>query len=305
MHLLTTNLGELLIPLWRGELKCEATDNKADWDWVVLTGDIWLNHGKLVAAATKHFPASFHRPPRNPAEKISSGYKSTEYFLYLFGLGPAFFRALLPEKYWIHFCKLVRGIRIISQRSISGSQIREAHSYLIQFVEEYEHQYYQRRMDRLHFCRPCLHTLLHTSPECTRMGPGSYSTQYTMERAIGDLGGEIRQPANMFGNLCQIALRRSQINALKKVCPEFDPPSPIPTPFHDCGEGRRLLGPRSLNPVHLAGVYSMVVNEKVGREKVRKWGRVQLPNGQVARSRFSEDDHSRISRNVKVSLSVS
>ena len=300
MHLLTLNLGELLVPLWRGELKCESTDNKADWDWVVLTGDKWLNHGKLVAAATKHFPSSFHRPPRNPAEKISSGYKSTEYFLYLFGLGPAFFRASLPEKYWIHFCKLVRGIRIIIQRSITGSQIRDAHSHLTRFVEEYEHLYYQRRMDRLHFCRPCLHTLLHTSPECTRMGPGSYSTQYTMERAIGDLGGEIRQPSNMFGNLSQIALRRSQVNALKTICPELDSPSSIPTPFHDCGEGRRLLRPRSRNPVVLAGAYAIVVNEKVGRCKVRKWGRLQLPNGQVARSRFSEDKHSRISRNIKV-----
>ncbi|KIL63474.1 hypothetical protein M378DRAFT_127762, partial [Amanita muscaria Koide BX008] len=107
MHLLTINLGELLVPLWRGELKCESTDDKASWDWVALTGNNWLDHGRLVAAATTHFPSSFHRPPRNPAEKISSGYKATEYYLYLFGLGPALFRVLLPEKYWMHFCKLV------------------------------------------------------------------------------------------------------------------------------------------------------------------------------------------------------
>lgn len=300
MHLLTLNLGELLIPLWRGELKCETTDNKADWDWVVLTGDKWQNHGKLVAAATKYFPSSFHRPPRNPAEKISSGYKSTEYYLYLFGLGPAFFCVLLPEKYWIHFCKLVHGIHIIIQRSVTGAQLREAHSFLTQFVEEYEFLYYQRRMDQLHFCRPCLHTLLHTSPECTRMGPGCYSSQYTMEHAIGDLGGEIRQPSNMYGNLWQIALRRSQRNALIKVCPELEPSFPIPITCHDCGEGLRLLRPRAHNFILLEGACGDVVNEKVGRYKVRKWGRLQLPNGQVAQSRFSEVDHNRVSRNVKV-----
>ena len=91
MHLLFLNLGDLLISLWRGLLKCETTDSKDLWDWVVLTGDTWISHGKQVASATPYFPSSFHRPPRNPAEKISSGYKATEYFLYVFGLGPAFF----------------------------------------------------------------------------------------------------------------------------------------------------------------------------------------------------------------------
>ena len=300
MHLLTTNLGELLIPIWRGKFKCETTDNKATWDWVVLTGHAWQNHGKLVTAATKYFPSSFHRPPRNPAEKISSGYKASEYFLYLFGLGPAFFRVLLPEKYWIHFCKLVHGIRIITQRSIAGSQLREAHSYLTQFVEQYEHLYYQRRMDRLHFCRPCLHTLLHTAPECARVGPGTYSTQYTMERSIGDLGGEIRQPSNMYGNLCQIALCRSQINALKKICPELDPPASIPNPFHDCGDGFVILRPRSRNPVTLTGLLGTVVDGKVGRMTIRKWGHLRLPNGQIAQSVFAETEYNRVSRNVKV-----
>jgi hypothetical protein len=53
MHLLTLNLGELFIPLWRGELKCENTEDKNSWDWVVLTGDAWVKHGKLVAATAQ------------------------------------------------------------------------------------------------------------------------------------------------------------------------------------------------------------------------------------------------------------
>jgi hypothetical protein len=49
-------------------------------------------HGWLVAdATTPFFPSSFHRPPRNPAEKISSGYKAIEYFHYLLDLGLKFF----------------------------------------------------------------------------------------------------------------------------------------------------------------------------------------------------------------------
>ena len=169
MHLLCINLGELLIPLWRGQLKCDSNDNKETWDWVKLVGETWVKHGKLVANATKYFPSSFHRPPRNPVEKISSGYKATEYYSYIFGLGPGFFRTILPRKYWKNFCKLVQGAQILIQHSITGKQVWEAHSFLIRFVEEYENLYYQRRPERLHFCRPSLHTLLHTAPEITRV----------------------------------------------------------------------------------------------------------------------------------------
>ncbi len=88
MHLIFINICELLLSMWRGTMTCESTDSKTSWDWIVLTGEAWIAHGKLVAAATQYFPSSFHRPPRNPAEKISSGYKATEYFLYVFGLGP-------------------------------------------------------------------------------------------------------------------------------------------------------------------------------------------------------------------------
>jgi len=77
-HYLCINIRELLIPLWRGQLKCDSNDDKDTWDWVKLIGDVWTQHGKLVAEATKYFPSSFHRPPQNPVEKISSGYKAAE-----------------------------------------------------------------------------------------------------------------------------------------------------------------------------------------------------------------------------------
>ena len=137
------NTGELFIPIWCGTFRCDPTDNKASWDWATLNGDTWIEHGKLVAAATRYFPSSFHRPPQNPAEKISSGFKATEYYLYLFGLGPGVFRAVLPKKYWRNFCKLVHGFRIIIQQSITGHQVLEAHVSLTSFVEEYENLYYQ------------------------------------------------------------------------------------------------------------------------------------------------------------------
>lgn len=308
MHLLSLNLGELLIPLWRGTLACDASDDKSDWDWATLKGDVWVEHGKLVAAATPYFPASFHRPPRNPVEKINSGYKATEYYLYLFALGPALFRKVLPRKYWRNFCKLAHGVRIIIQRRITGEQAREAHSYLVQFVEEYENIYYQRRVSRIHFCRPSLHTLLHAAPEITRVGPGSYNTQYTMERAIGDWGKDIRQPSNPYANLSHITLRQSQVNALKAIYPELDKDANpgLPNYAYDIRNGYIFLTPRDRYSVGLGAAVAAFCEVGLDMEKVTRWGRLRLPNGQIARSVHSESRRGtpkqRISRNVKVGV---
>ncbi|KIJ95896.1 hypothetical protein K443DRAFT_134296 [Laccaria amethystina LaAM-08-1] len=296
MHLIMINLGELFIPVWRRTFKCESTDDKATWDWATLVGDTWQSHGKLVTAATKYFPSFFHCLLCNPAEKISSGYKASEYYLYPFGLGPGFFCAVLFKKYWKNFCKLV-----------CGKQAQEAHSYLVQFVEEYEHIYYQRRMDRLHFARPCLHTLLHTGPEILRAGNGVLTDQYTMERVIGELGKAIRQPSDPYGNLSQLALRRAQASALKAVCPELDDDVPqLPRYAQDLGAGYVLLCPREKMASKFSEVELEVTKQVCNKERRQKWGRLQLPNGQTARSLFSEtrriEESTRILRNVKITL---
>ncbi|KAG6875424.1 hypothetical protein C0992_003906 [Termitomyces sp. T32_za158] len=282
MHLPSLNISELLLSLWRGTLKHSIDDH---WEWATLVGDIWTEHGKLVAEATHYFPSSFNRPPRNPAEKISSGYKATEWFLYVYGLGPAFFCTILPHLYWKNFCKLVAGIRIFLQRHMTGSQIAQGHSLLIQFIEEYETLYYQRRVDRLQVCRPSVHTLSHLASETLRVGPGAYYSQFTMERIIGSLGKEIRQLSSPFSNLSQRALLRCQVNALVNLCPDLEIMtqksqslvSPPPS-------GHPILLPRRDKCACCLSSHAErdVIFDKFNQSKVRRWGRVHLPNGQIA-----------------------
>ncbi|KAG6888043.1 hypothetical protein C0992_009821 [Termitomyces sp. T32_za158] len=305
MHLTSLNLPELLISLWRGTLKHSNDDH---WEWATLVGDVWIEHGKLVENATQYFPSSFHRTPRNPAEKISSGYKATEWFIYIYGLGPAFFRAILPHIYWQNFCKLVAAVRIFVQRRITGYQIAQGHSLIIQFIEEYENLYYQRRVDRLQVCRPSIHTLSHLASETLRVGPAAYFSQYTMERTIGSLGKEIRQPSNPFANLSQRALLRCQLNALVNVCPELE--------FIKQSSQTSATLPSNSLPILLFRRDKKACFLKNNAERtvilnffkvsvVRRWGRVHLPNGQIARSIFNDEKRkrkTRISNNVKVRI---
>ncbi|EDR02847.1 uncharacterized protein LACBIDRAFT_307986 [Laccaria bicolor S238N-H82] len=78
MHAATINLGDLLPPLWHGLFTCSETDNVASWDWAVLNSDAWKFHGAAVESCKPFIPGSYDRPPRNIAEKISSGYKAKE-----------------------------------------------------------------------------------------------------------------------------------------------------------------------------------------------------------------------------------
>ncbi|KIJ95011.1 hypothetical protein K443DRAFT_109498 [Laccaria amethystina LaAM-08-1] len=114
-------------------------------------------------------------------------------------------------------------MRIIQQYHISSSDLILADGLLCSFAHEFEILYYQRHEDQIHFCRQSIHALLHLASEVTRVGPPICSSQWTMERTIGNLGEEIRQPSNPFANLSQRGLLRCQVNALTAMVPELKP----------------------------------------------------------------------------------
>jgi hypothetical protein len=316
MHLGSLNLPDLLINLWRGTLDCDKKDDITTWEWARLRGRVWEDHGRQVAATTPYLPGSFDRPPRNPAEKISSGYKAWEFLLYIFGLGPGLLLNILPDIYYRNFCKLVFGMRIIHQHQINRNDLQKAHEALLEFASEFEILYYQRRTDRLHFVRQSIHAVTHLAPEVTRIGPPTCSSQWTMERTIGNLGQEIRQQSNAYANLSQRGLLRSQINALKAIIPDLDPlPPAMPRGSKDIGDGFILLRAKdkALRAMrhcerlafadYLKNTHAVQVPDHWSPEVVR-WARLRLPNGQVARSAWKEKlkplEKVRMARNVKV-----
>jgi len=254
MHQPVINLTALMFELWcdqRGE-GCRKGDPDGVWPWAVLTGDVWQAHGKAVADAARYFPRSFDRTPRNPAEKLSSGYKAWELLLYFYGLGPGLFYGILPELYYKHYCKLVVAIRIIYQRRIIWQQLELAHKYLLEWVFEFEHLYYQRRPERLHFVRQCVHSLTHLAPETHRLGPPSLSAQWTMERAIGIFGSLIKQPSNPFANLAEQAKKVAEINAITAMWPDLEHSKHDPRGSIDIGQGFLLLTPKDQKPYPLS-----------------------------------------------------
>jgi hypothetical protein len=319
MHWGSLNWPDLILSLFRGTLPCEAPDSKDSWIWAVLKGDVWKAHGQAVADCTPYLPGSFDRPPRNPAEKISSGYKAWEYLLYVIGLAPALLRGILPHTHWTHFCKGVSVIRCFHQYELPREQIIARHKLAIEYVSEFETLYFQGMPERIHFVRQSVHVMTHLGPEALRVGPAPLYSQWPMERTIGNLGQEIKLHSNPYANLSERGLRRSQVNALKAMIPDlYDPQEKrekkFPQGSFDLGDGYVLLRARDEYRHHLDGVAGQVIRAFLeehngpmpGVLSVVRWARLRLPNGQIARSAWKEGrrplDKVRMARNVKVSL---
>jgi hypothetical protein len=92
-----------------------------------------------------------------------------------------------------------------------------------------------------------------------------------MERTIGDLGREIRQPSNPFANLAQRALRCSQVNTLKNMYPELDPMATLCLPkfSQDLENSCVLLHPRDRLPTAILGVGGNVISQVLHTSKTR------------------------------------
>ncbi|EIW87263.1 hypothetical protein CONPUDRAFT_41273, partial [Coniophora puteana RWD-64-598 SS2] len=303
-------ISSLFIHFWRGTLETAgALDDPDSWDWNCLgSAEVFKAHGLDIVAAGRHLPKGHDRKPSNLEEDITSGYKTWQWNLLFFGLDPGLLYEVLPLKYWkINYCRLVRGFRIVCQHSITEAELREAKHCFDTFYQEFEDLYYQRREDRLCFIRQSIHQLLHLASEVVQKGPPIIYAQWTMERTIGNLGQEIRQPSKLYANLSREGVRRCQVNILKALIPSLDPePAPSSMPSVDVGEGYALLHKRSRREYKPSGVQKDALSDWLGREcpEFWMWGRARLSDGQVVRSAWRENtyiqENIRISRHVKI-----
>jgi hypothetical protein len=314
MHQPVINLCDLLLSLWCGKIKCYGLDNRTTWDWAIfMDSKRWKEHRKEIVDAAPFFPSSFGCPPRNPTDKLSSGYKAWELLLYIYGLGPGVMLNVFPDKYYQHFCKLVLSIRIIFQRSIFLENVTTAHKALLEFVIEFETLYYQRKIDHLHFVRQCVHSLAHLAPKTLRCGPLSGCAQWCMESVIGSFGREIRSHSNTFTNVANRGVIRAQINAIKARIPDLEPDLELPQgsfPFGDSyallqasNSTRRLVTDCEVTAIRASGIANASI-PPTGAVEILRWAQLLLPNGQVARCAWKEKSRGEkvvcCARNVKV-----
>lgn len=161
MHLADLNWGDLLLGIWRGTIKGATQSDPKASRHAVLQGEVWINHGKLVGHAQHYLPGFLDRPPRDIAEKISSGYKAVEWHTYLYGYTVSMLRKLLPRDAWLHLCKHVKGVRLMYQEDITHEDVVLSKTLLTEGTLDFEVVYCERDPDRLHLVRPCISKMSH------------------------------------------------------------------------------------------------------------------------------------------------
>ena len=162
-----------------------------------------------------------------------------------------------------------------------------AHNLLAEWEYEYETLFYQRQIDCIHFVQPCIHLCNHLAAEAMHVGSPIFSSQWTMERTIGNLGQEIHQPSDPFSNLAQQGIRHCQVNALKPLVPtlNFTNEDSNPCASDDLGNGFVLLPKCDKHLIKMHAPDAHAIAQYLGQAAlltVHRWGRLRLPNGQIA-----------------------
>ena len=133
MHLVWENLIPNLILFWSGRYK--GMDEGQPY---VLSPDIWQAVGTASAAATRTIPSSFGSSIPNPAKDCSSFTSSTWSMWSLF-IGPTVLRGRFPDdRYYNHFCSLVKILNLCLQFEISGEDIEDIDLGIRKWVLDYE-----------------------------------------------------------------------------------------------------------------------------------------------------------------------
>lgn len=182
---------------------------------------------------------------------------------------------------------------------ITSEDLCEGTKLLNEFVIEFEKLYYQRKESQIHFVRHSIHLLTHIGPETVRAGPLSCYAQWTIETAIGNLGNEIRQDKDPYANIAQRGLIRAQLNTLQAKYPELkSSKDTIPPLSRDFGDGYILLPAADTASRKISHDQYLVLmdywrsqgwpNASEWPNAISRWARLQLPNGQQARSIWGE-----------------
>ncbi|KAG1906659.1 uncharacterized protein F5891DRAFT_941884 [Suillus fuscotomentosus] len=188
MHLIWENIIKNLILLWTGEFK-GLDVGLEDYE---LGESVWNAVCQAGANSGSFIPSAYGARPPNPATERSMCTADSWSFWTQY-LGPVLLhRKFSKPKYYKHFVKLVRMVRVCLQFELSSTDISDLRMGFASWVEEFEVIYYQHNPECLSACPITIHALLHIADSIEETGPVWTSWAFPMERFCGQM-----QPAIM------------------------------------------------------------------------------------------------------------
>ncbi|KAJ7017125.1 hypothetical protein C8F04DRAFT_1338084 [Mycena alexandri] len=213
MHLIWENLMKNLTLLWTGEFK-GMDEGDGEYE---LTKALWEAIAASTASASDTIPSAYGSRIPNIA-KDRPNVSAEMWSFWTLYLGPVLLRRKFRNvKYYRHFIKLVRLLNICLQFEITTDEIEEVRQGFISWVEVYESEYFQKKVDRLSLCPLTIHALLHIADGIVFCGPVWCYWAFPMERYCGSVQPGIRSRRFPWASIDRYVVEIAQLTQIKAV----------------------------------------------------------------------------------------
>ncbi|KAJ1300030.1 hypothetical protein OPQ81_011150 [Rhizoctonia solani] len=209
MHMIWQNLIPQLIELWTGKFN----DLDAGLEDYHLRLNAWNALCDACVPSKRTMPSSFGCPvpdPRKPSHFIAESWNIFTAQL----APPLLYKRFSDERYYQHFVRLVRILRLVVSFDLPRDKIPEIRRGLAEWVEEYKQIYYQFDKDRLQTCPVNVHYLLHVADSIEYMGPVWCYWAFPMERFCSFIVNSVKSRRYPYANIDERVLNRARLQII-------------------------------------------------------------------------------------------
>ncbi|EKM79206.1 hypothetical protein AGABI1DRAFT_40729 [Agaricus bisporus var. burnettii JB137-S8] len=248
--------------------------------------------GKLVEEARFTLPPAFCGPIRDIYAKRQSQYKIYEWMAlvhwYIVPMGRELGMNWLVLQNFALFSRIVEFAMTPVPRTVND--ITGLQDMVNKFLEEFETIYLNDKPSNISRLRLCIFQLVHVPSHIKWHGSIRVGSQATVERSIGELGGQIRSKKSPFENLANIIFYREVTKILHLEYPELLE-SPVKRNTSRTRQRHNVFGRLAVqNEIEMVmmSIAPFTTNHLKPEILPYKWGKFRLENGRFLHSMLSE-----------------
>jgi hypothetical protein len=251
--------------------------------------------GEEIERAVKTLPPSFCGPIRNPYTKRHSQYKIYEWMALLhWYIIPIAAELRFDVDVLRNFAQFVDIVEVaMSHSPKSDDDLASLYNLIKSFLQGFERLYVGSSAAKVSRCRLCIWQLIHVPLHIQWNGSIRFGSQATVERAIGEIGHNVRSKKAPFANIATMIFNRANAKMLT-----LQYPSLIVSP-KEKKRREHLYQSLPIKKVeldhpgdyyeHLAAIFDYLEEEFDTQVAIQRWGKCILPRDVTLRSRISEE----------------
>ncbi|KAG1859536.1 hypothetical protein DFJ58DRAFT_701494 [Suillus subalutaceus] len=296
MHLIWENVIKNLILLWTGEFKGLDAGSE-DYE---IAESVWNAVCQAGPDSGSFIPSAYGARPPNPATERSMC-TADSWSFWMQYLGPVLlYRKFSKPKYYRHFLKLVRMVRVCLQFELSKTDVNDLQTGFATWVEEFELQfsgiYYQHNPERLSTCPITIHALLHIADSIEEAGPVWTSWAFPMERFCGQMQPAITSKCYPDACMARYIIEHAQLTQAalihgftEAITLQPSRSGDIAGHFKHKSYPRRTTSVMPLESVMLTRIFKAlatrfdvslaIVHQHIEAVSIEQWGKVQRLDG--------------------------